>query len=262
MRRYDLFLAILPVLSLVSCTELNTTNPPINLPKVKPTIEKETVIESTNITSKTQTTSFVNPCDRYANAGKYNLVLPPPPLTGTERQTPIVLMTRQQFNEKIWKSPLWESVYDKKLYNGSYCSSYSFKPMFKLIGSSSYIRVYSELDGEEWRENQRITSLTYGQHSVADRIPYGHQLLDQERYEMIEMVTMVIEDRDKAIEIVDKLYQQYRQKVNNKDYLSDGETIHTHLQYDGKYFSMRGGQRLDHKIEQCNYKMLSGLVIN
>ena len=238
------------VVSTKKDTALVTTNTPLT--------DTATVItNSPELAVETNLNKLCNP-HLYID----HIILPPPPLTGTERQTPIVLMTRQQFNEKIQQSPLWESVYDKKLYNGSYGSSYSFKPMFKLIGSSSYIRVYSELDGDKWREDQRITSLTYGQHSVADRIPYGHQLLDQERYEMIEMVTMVIEDRDKATEIVDKLYQHYLQKVNNKDYLSDGETIHTHIKYDGKYFSMRGAQRLDHKIEQCNYKLLSGLVIN
>ena len=238
------------VVSTKKDTALVTTNTPLTDTATVTTNSPELAVE-TNLNKLCNPHLYID-----------HIILPPPPLTGTERQTPIVLMTRQQFNEKIQQSPLWESVYDKELQYGSYGEHYSLKKMGELIGANSYISVYSNLDGRKWQENQRITSLVYSNAGIYKRIPYGHQLLDQERYEMIEMVTMVIEDRDKATEIVDKLYQQYLQKVNNKDYLSDGETIHTHIKYDGKYFSMRGAQRLDHKIEQCNYKLLSGLVIN
>ena len=53
------------------------------------------------------------------------LYAPPAPLTGIERENPIVLMTRKEFNERIRSSPLWESLYDKKLRNGSYGSFYN-----------------------------------------------------------------------------------------------------------------------------------------
>lgn len=187
---------------------------------------------------------------------------PPPPLTGTERQSPLVLMTRQQFNDKIQQSPLWESLYDKDLNWASYGSSYDFQAMFKLIGSSSYIRVYSDLDGRSWSQEQRITRFEYGQHLTQKRIPYGHQLLKQERYEMIELLTMVIEDRAKASELVDTLYQQYLDKVKNKDYLSDGRTIHTYLEYDGKYIAMWGDHVAGYEPAHCNYDVLEKFTIS
>lgn len=82
--------------------------------------------------------------------------------------------------------------------------------------------------------------INYGNHGIHQSIPYHHQLLKQERYEMIELITLVIEDRAKAAQIVDTLYKQYMDKVNNHIYLSDGKTIHTYLDYEDKYFAMTG----------------------
>ena len=191
-----------------------------------------------------------------------HLVLPPPPVTGTERQEPIVLMTRKAFNEKIKSSPLWDSLYDKELHYGSYGSTYSLKTMGKLIGSNSYIRIDSEVDGRKWTEDQRITHLAYGNHGIQQRLPYHHQLLPQEKVEMIETINLVIEDRQKATEIVDTLYKQYMEKVNNQQYLSDGETIHTYIEYEGKFFSLWGVNITSNEVPVCNYEMLSGLTIN
>lgn len=194
----------------------------------------------------------------------YHPVIPVAPITGTERAEPIVLMTRKEFNERIQLSPLWESLYNKRVSNGSYGSRYSFTTLGKLIGSNGKIYVKSRLDGHYWKESQRITEVSYGSAIVSIRSQYGHQLLDQERLEMIETLKLVIDDIDheKAAEMIDQLYKQYRQKVANKEYLSDGQTIHTYLEYDGKYIALWGSQRLDHEIKQCNYEVLSGLTIS
>lgn len=148
--------------------------------------------------------------------------------------------------------------------NGSYGSSYSFTTLGKLIGSNGKIYVESRLDGHYWKESQRITNISYGSAIESIRIKCQHQLLEQERVEMIETLKIAIDNIDDQIatEIIDKLYKQYINKVNNKEYLSDERTIHTYLEYEGKYIAMWGSERLDHKIEQCNYKILSGLTIS
>ncbi|MGO3640970.1 MAG: hypothetical protein ACTJFK_03290 [Psychrobacter sp.] len=185
------------------------------------------------------------------------LYAPPAPLTGIEREKPIVLMTRKEFNERIRLSPLWESLYDKELEYGSYGSSYSFKTLGELMGANSYIRVTSHLDGHYWKESQRLTQLSYGNHDLKQRNQYHHQLLEQERIEMIETLKLAIDNIDDktASEIIDKLYEQYMDKVNNKAYLSDGQTIHTYIEYDGKFIAFRG------KVN-CKYDMFTGMTID
>lgn len=189
---------------------------------------------------------------------------PPPPLTGIEREEPIVLMTRKEFNERIQLSPLWESLYDKKLRNGSYGPRYSFLTLGKLIGSSNYLNVDSLLDGYKWQESQRITEISYGNYGVEQRSKYQHQLLDQERVEMIETLKLAIDgiDDETAAKIIDDLYKQYMVKVNNTEYLSDGQTIHTFLEYEGKFIALWGRDIDGYKLSQCNYKLLEKLTIH
>ena len=243
---------------LTSCTTTEQTQKPITeaVAITKP-------VDTTSLTvEKVDTEETPNLEVLCSSAYVEHLVLPPPPVTGIERQEPIVLMTRKAFNEKIKSSPLWDSLYDKELHYGSYGYSYYFETLIDLIGSSSYIRVYSELDGRKWTEDQRITHLAYGNHGIQQRLPYHHQLLPQEKVEMIETINLVIEDRQKATEIVDTLYKQYMEKVNNQQYLSDGETIHTYIEYEGKFFSLWGVNITSNEVPVCNYEMLSGLTIN
>ena len=182
---------------------------------------------------------------------------PPAPLTGIEREEPIVLMTRKEFNERIRSSPLWESLYDKELEYGSYGDLYELSTLGTLTGSYSHICVESSLDGIRWQENQRITSLSYTFSTMHMRNQYHHQRIEQERIEMIEILKLAIDhiDDKTASEIIDKLYEQYMDKVNNKAYLSDDQTIHTYIEYDGKFIAFRG------KVN-CKYDMFTGMTID
>ena len=252
------FLLIMLIGCLTSCTTTEQTQKPITeaVAITKPVDTTSLTVENVD-TEETPNLEVL--C---SSAYVEHLVLPPPPVTGIERQEPIVLMTRKAFNEKIKSSPLWDSLYDKELHYGSYGYSYYFETLIDLIGSSSYIRVYSELDGRKWTEDQRLTQFNYGIGSVYKRSKYKHQLLPQEKVEMIETINLVIEDRQKATEIVDTLYKQYMEKVNNQQYLSDGETIHTYIEYEGKFFSLWGVNITSNEVPVCNYEMLSGLTIN
>lgn len=199
-------------------------------------------------------------CEHY-----YGAMVPPlPPITGIERAEPIVLMTRKEFNERIQLSPLWEPLYDKDLNWASYGPRYSFKTSGELSGTYNYIYVESRLDGYQWQESQRITQLSYGASHIYTRSKYQHQLLKQERVEMIETLKLVIDNLDDktAATIIDKLYKQYMVKVNNEQYLSDGQTIHTYLEYDGKFIAMQGLNVDGYKLPQCNYRLLEKLTIS
>lgn len=249
--------ALLLLGGLMSCVTVE----PVNQPSIQ--IMSDDLTRVPKLSEVPEDVLKANPfivCDH-----NYGEMIPPrPPITGTERAEPIVLMTRKEFNERIQLSPLWESLYNKRVSNGSYGSRYSFLTLGKLIGASSYINVESRLDGHYWKESQRITEISYGNYGLNIRSQYGHQLLEQERLEMIETLKLVIDDIDdeKAADIIDQLYKQYKHKVATKEYLSDGQTIHTYLEYDGKFIALWGSQRLDHEIKQCNYKVLSGLTIS
>lgn len=260
MKLSHLLLPIILVLGLTSCNTVDKTESIVYKDAEDlPVKVAQSAIESSEITEAVNLNQLCNP-EFYV----YHPVIPVPPITGTERAEPIVLMTRQEFNERIQLSPLWASLYDKKLRNSNYGLNYSLLTLGKLIGASSYINVESRLDGHYWKEGQRITNITYSNYGIEQRSRYQHQLLKQERIEMIETLKLVIDDLDDktAASIIDKLYQQYLQKVENREYLSDGQTIHTYLKYDGKFIALWGSERLDHEIEQCNYRVLSALTIS
>ncbi|WP_201551967.1 hypothetical protein [Psychrobacter fjordensis] len=98
--------------------------------------------------------------------------------------------------------------------------------------------------------------------NVNKRKKYGHQLLEQENFGMTETVNLVIDDHDKAAAILDQLYQQYIIKVKNNDVLSDGETLHSYVRYNGLLFEIWGINRTNHPIKECNFSFLTSLSIS
>ena len=79
---------------------------------------------------------------------------------------------------------------------------------------------------------------------------------------MTEIISLVIDDHEKADAILDQLYQQYIIKVKNNDVLSDGETLHSYVRYNGILFEIWGMNRTNHPIKECNLTLLTGLTIN
>ena len=166
------------------------------------------------------------------------------PDTGVRRETPIDVVPKELFIERLEASPLWEKV------------SYSnhFEREFLLEKVNGFLQVRSS--------STHVKKVTYTPLDVNKRNKYGHQLLDQEKSAMTEIINIVIDDHDKAAAILDQLYQQYIIKVKNNEVLSDGETLHSYVRYNGKLFELWGLSRNTHPLEVCNFNMLTTLTIN
>ena len=78
---------------------------------------------------------------------------------------------------------------------------------------------------------------------------------------MTEVINIVVDDREKATEILKELYQRYLVKVQNNETLSNNETFHVYVRYDGILFEMWGITRNNHPIAKCNFEMITALVI-
>ena len=166
------------------------------------------------------------------------------PDTGVRRETPIDVVPKELFIERLEASPLWEKV------------SYSnhFEREFLLEKVNGFLQVRSS--------STHVKKVTYTPLDVNKRNKYGHQLLDQEKSAMTEIINIVIDDHDKAAAILDQLYQQYMAKVRSNEMLSDNETLHTYIRHDGILFELWGANRTKYDIAECNLKMLMTLTIS
>ena len=169
--------------------------------------------------------------------------------TGVLREAPIDVIPKELFIERLEASSLWSKV--------SHVNS--FKSDFSLSEINGFLQIRG--DGS-FSKSEDITKVTYSPLNVNKRKKYGHQLLDQEKFGMTETVNLVINDHDKADAILDQLYQQYSVKVENNDVLSDGETLHSYVRYNGILFELWGLSRNTHPLEVCNFNMLTTLTVS
>ena len=167
--------------------------------------------------------------------------------TGVLRENPINVVSKELFIKRLEASPLWEKVSRANL----------FKSDFSLNDINGFLQTSG--DGPTPKQ---INKIAYSPLSAKQRNKYGHQLLDQEKFAMTEIANIVIDDHDKAAEILDQLYQQYIIKVKNNNVLSDGETLHSYVRYNGILFEIWGMNRTNHPIKECNLTLLTGLTIN
>lgn len=167
--------------------------------------------------------------------------------TGVLRDEPIDIILKDLFIEKL-EASLLES-------KGYFTNHYKLR--FDLNDINSKISINS--DG---LNPEKIQKIYYSPIDYRKRNKYGHQLLNQEKFGMTEAINLVIDDHGKATEILEQLYQQYLVKVENNDVLSDGETLHTYIRYEGKLFELWGINRNTHPTEECNFSMLKTLIID
>lgn len=178
------------------------------------------------------------------------LVLKKTPLdTGVLRDKPIDIISRNIFIEKLKRSPLWKQIEHQ----------YEERAGFKMNRLNGYLSISLDNSG---LNSANIQKIYYSPIDYRKRNKYGHQLLNQEKFGMTEAINLVIDDHGKATEILEQLYQQYLVKVENNDVLSDGETLHTYIRYEGKLFELWGINRNTHPIEECNFSMLKTLIID
>ncbi len=170
--------------------------------------------------------------------------LPALPEIDVLRKTPIDVVPKELFIERFKASPLWEQTERKDEDRSS----------FRLSVLNGFLQVRSS--------PTQVKEIAYSPLDVKQRNKYGHQLLNQEKSAMTEIINIVIDDHDKAAEILDQLYQQYLVKVENNEILSDDETLHTYIRYNNILFELWGMNRTSHSIKECNLAMLTGLTIN
>ncbi|MGP9507070.1 MULTISPECIES: hypothetical protein [unclassified Psychrobacter] len=166
------------------------------------------------------------------------------PDTGVRRETPIDIVLKELFIERLEASSLWSKV--------SHVNS--FKSDFSLSETNGFLQVRSS--------STHVKKISYTPLDVNKRNKYGHQLLDQEKFAMTEIINLVINDHEKAAAVLDQLYQQYLVKVKNNDVLSDGETLHSYVRYNGILFELWGLSRNTHPLEVCNFNMLTTLTVS
>ena len=171
------------------------------------------------------------------------------PDTGVHRETPIDIVLKELFIKRFKASPLWEKT-ERKDENRS---------TFRLSEINGFLQIKG--DGS-FSKSEKITKIAYIPLDLNKRNKYGHQLLDQEKFAMTEIIDLVINDHQKAAAILDQLYQQYSVKVKNNDVLSDGETLHSYVRYNGILFELWGLSRNTHPLEVCNFNMLTTLTVS
>ena len=225
-------------LSLASCTSLSTSKVIASEPALLQDDEQAMINEPVN--NNKPVICYEPP--EYDNP-------PELPDTGVRRETPIDVVPKELFIERLEASPLWEKV------------SYSnhFEREFLLEKVNGFLQIKG--DGS-FSKSEKITNIAYFPLDIDERNKYGHQLLDQENFAMTEIIDLVIDDHDKAAAILDQLYQQYMAKVRSNEMLSDNETIHTYIRHDGVLFELWGANRTKYDIAECNLKMLMTLTIS
>ncbi|MGP9669374.1 MULTISPECIES: hypothetical protein [unclassified Psychrobacter] len=225
-------------LSLASCTSLSTSKVMASEPALLQDDEQAMINEPVNNDK---------PVMCHEPTGYDNQPIPLD--TGVLRETPIDVIPKELFIERLKASPLWEQTERKDEDRSS----------FRLSEINGFLQIQG--DGS-FSKSEKITKIAYSPLNVKQRNKYGHQLLDQEKSAMTEIINIVINDHDKAAAILNQLYQQYSVKVENNEILSDNETLHTYIRYNNILFELWGMNRTSHYIKECNLAMLTGLTIN
>ena len=220
-------------LSLASCTSLSTSKVMVSEPALLQDDKQAIINEPVN--NKKPVRCYEPP--EYDNP-------PELPDTGVRRETPIDIVLKELFIERLEASSLWSKV--------SHVNS--FKSDFSLSETNGFLQVRSS--------PTHVKKIAYIPLDVNKRNKYGHQLLDQEKFAMTEIINLVINDHEKAAAVLDQLYQQYIIKVKNNEVLSDGETLHSYFRYNGKLFELWGLSRNAHPLEVCNFNMLTTLTVS
>ncbi|MGP9601087.1 hypothetical protein ACT3R9_15665, partial [Psychrobacter sp. AOP42-A1-21] len=143
-------------LSLASCTSLSTSKVMASEPALLQ--DDEQAIISEPVKSDKSVICYEPP--EYDNP-------PELPDTGVRRETPIDVVPKELFIERLEASPLWEKV------------SYSnhFEREFLLEKVNGFLQIKG--DGS-FSKSEKITNIAYFPLDIDERNKYGHQLLDQE----------------------------------------------------------------------------------
>ena len=155
--------------------------------------------------------------------------------TELDRDKPIVLMTRKEFNNRLKSSPLWKLInrrtndFQYRSFYGLY-ESLEYKELFSRIGLESSI-------SNKLYDSQKLTKINYRLYDSKK----SHSLSNRQISEMTEILKIVIKELDhqKASQIIKNLYAQYNTKLKNKDFFYNGIII-AHIEYDGKIIAFYG----------------------
>lgn len=109
--------------------------------------------------------------------------------------------------------------------------------------------------------NNQLNSISYNFSNVYARKQYGHELIELDRFGMLETINLVLDDREKSEEILNTLYSDYSEKVENNNKLKDTDIYFSYIRYNGLLFEMWGRNSI-HELEHCRFNMLSSLKIH
>lgn len=160
--------------------------------------------------------------------------------TGLERDIPIILLTRKEFNDRLEQSPLW-NVINKRINDFKYRSFYYLDKSLESTGPFSTIALESSISANPY-DSQELTKINYSLYNSKETT---HSLSDRQLSEMIEVLKIVIKDLDhqQASQIIKDLYTQYTKKLDNKEFILNG-TVLAHVEYNEKIIAFHG-------VENC-----------
>ena len=166
--------------------------------------------------------------------------------TGVQRDNFIDVMDKDLFLERFENSPLYTQLTNKNYY---------------YTDNIELGRINGQLDLLDIGGNNKINDITYKFNSVYARKQYGHELIELDRFGMLETLNLVLDDREKSEEILDALYSDYSEKVKNDIKLKGTDIYFSYVRFDGLLFEMWGRNDI-HELEHCRFDMLSNLTIH
>lgn len=166
--------------------------------------------------------------------------------TGVQRDNFIEVMDKDLFLERLKNSPLYTQLTSDNYY---YVNDIE---LGKINGQISFLNI---------SDRNKLNSISYHFNSVHARKQYGHELIELDRFGMLETLNLVLDDRKKSEEILNMLYSDYSEKVKNDIKLKDTDIYFSYVRFDGLLFEL-WGRNTTHELEHCRFDMLSNLTIH
>ena len=166
--------------------------------------------------------------------------------TGVQRDDFIDVMDKDLFLERFENSPLYTQLTSDNYY---YVNDIE---LGKINGQISFLNISGR---------NKLNDITYSFNSVHARKQYGHELIELDRFGMLETLNLVLDDREKSEEILNALYSDYSEKVKNDVKLKDTDIYFSYVRFDGLLFEL-WGRNTTHELEHCRFDMLSSLKIH
>ena len=166
--------------------------------------------------------------------------------TGVQRDNFIEVMDKDLFLERFENSPLYTQLTS---------NNYYYTDNIELGKINAQIKLLNIIG------KNKLNSISYYFNNVYARKQYGHELIELDRFGMLETINLVLDNREKSEEILNALYSDYSEKVKNDIKLKDTDIYFSYVRFDGLLFEL-WGRNTTHELEHCRFDMLSNLTIH